>query len=118
DVLIETFRISEPGTTLQAVFEQQKSEPERRTDYNVLRADFFVVSGRQGAKKFYIRAQAGSPGGSGEVRGVTILYDPAIDRIMDPITVAMSSAFMAFPAIAAAPVRRKVEYATGILVGP
>jgi len=120
DVVIETFRISEPGTTLQSVLEQLKKEPGRRTDYDVQRGDFFVMSGLQGGRKFYIRAQAGSQSGSAEVRGVTIVYDQAMDRVMDPITVAMSSAFSAFPAgvVAAAPVRRKVEYATGILVGP
>jgi peptidoglycan hydrolase-like protein with peptidoglycan-binding domain len=119
DVVIETFRIGEPGTTLQSVLEQLKKEPGRKTDYEVVRGDFLVMSGLQGARKFYIRAQAGTQSGSAEVRGVTIVYEQAVSRVMDPITVAMSSAFAAFPAgvVAAAPVRRKVEYATGIVVG-
>ncbi|HLN07962.1 MAG TPA: serine protease [Xanthobacteraceae bacterium] len=119
EVVIETFRIAEPGATLQSVFEQQKTEPGRQTDYSVLRGDFFVMSGLQGGKKFYIRAQAGIASGNAEVRGILILYDHAMARVMDPITVAMSNAFAAFPlgVAVAAPVRRKVEYATGILVG-
>jgi peptidoglycan hydrolase-like protein with peptidoglycan-binding domain len=114
EVAIETFRIADPGVTLQAVLDQQKKEPGRKTDYSVLRPDFFVMSGLQGEKRFYIRAQSGA----GEVRGVTILSDPAMDGVMGPVTVAMSSAFVAFPSgvAAAAPVRRKVEYATGIVV--
>ncbi len=44
--------------------------------------------------------------------------DQGMDGIMDPVAVAMSSAFVPFPAgvAAAPPPRRKVEYATGIAV--
>jgi peptidoglycan hydrolase-like protein with peptidoglycan-binding domain len=115
EVQIETFRIAEPDTTLAAVFEQQKKEPAgRQVDYNVLRPDFFVISGLQNLKKFYVRAHAKD----GEVRGITILYDQAMEGIMDPVVVAMSSAFMPFPtgALAGPVPRRKIEYATGIVV--
>lgn len=115
EVQIETFRIAAPGTTLAAVFEQQRREPpERKVEYNVLRPDFFVVSGLQGLKKFYVRAQAMD----GDVRGIAILYDQAMEGTMDRIAVAMSSAFAAFPArLAGAPApRRKVEYGTGLVV--
>jgi peptidoglycan hydrolase-like protein with peptidoglycan-binding domain len=114
DAQLETFRIVEPGTTLATLFEQHKKEPGRRIDYNVLRPDFFVVSGLQGQKKFYVRAQAKD----GEVRGFIILYDPALDRTMEPIVVAMSNAFIGFPAaIAGPPPRPKTEYSTGIAIG-
>ena len=73
EVQVETFRIATSGTALAAVYEQQRKEPaERKPDYNVLRPDFFVISGLQGLKKFYVRAQARGE----EVRGVTILFDP------------------------------------------
>ncbi len=118
EVQIETFRVAAPGTTLASVFEQQRKEPaERKIEYNVLRPDFFVISGLQGLKKFYVRAQARD----GDVRGLTILYDQAMEGVMDPVAVAMSSAFAAFPVQAAngsagpAP-RRKVEYGTGLVV--
>jgi hypothetical protein len=37
---------------------------------------------------------------------------------MEPVVVAMSSAYTAFPLPAGPPPRRKVEYATGVAVGP
>jgi Putative peptidoglycan binding domain len=113
EVQIETFRIAEPGTTLNAVFEQQKKEPaSRRVEYNVLRDNFFVLSGLQGLKRFYLRAHAKD----NEVRGFVIMYDQAMQGIMDPIAVAMSSRFEAFPSARGPPPKRKVEYATGIVV--
>ena len=117
-VQIETFRIREPGTTLPAVFEQQKKEPStRKLEVNLLRPDFFILSGMQGLKRFYVRAEIKD----GEVRGMTILYDQATETIMDPIAVVMSSAFVPFPGITGVaqvgPLpKRKVEYGTGIVV--
>jgi hypothetical protein len=95
------------------LFEQQKKTPTgRRTEYSVLRPDTFVVSGMQGLKKFYVRALLKDS----DVRGVTILYDQAMDGIMDPVVVAMSSAFAPFGGGAAMPgVKRNVEYATAIV---
>jgi peptidoglycan hydrolase-like protein with peptidoglycan-binding domain len=117
-VQIETFKIREPGTTLAAVYERQKKEPPtRRLEVNLLRPDFFILSGMQNLKRFYVRAEIKD----GEVRGMTVLYDQAMEPIMDPVVVVMSSTFMPFPGVAgiaqigAAP-RRKVEYGTGIVV--
>jgi peptidoglycan hydrolase-like protein with peptidoglycan-binding domain len=113
---IETFRLE--GTTINAAYEQQRKEPpERRVEYNVLRPDFFVVSGRQGLKKFYVRGVARDS----EVRGISVLYDQAMEGTMDTVVVAMSSAFVPFPASDNASSetgqpRRKVEYATGLVV--
>ncbi|MGZ5843296.1 MAG: peptidoglycan-binding domain-containing protein, partial [Xanthobacteraceae bacterium] len=68
---VETFRIAQPGTTLPAVFERMKKEPaDRKPEYSVLRPDFFVISGMQNLRKFYVRAQARGE----EVRGITVLY--------------------------------------------
>ena len=117
-VQVETFRLREPGTTLASVFEQQKQEPAgRRIEVNLLRNDFFVLAGMQGLKKFYVRAEARDL----EVRGITILWDQATQGIMDPLVVAMSSAFAPFPgsgiaALLGPPPRRKVDYGTGIVV--
>ena len=93
-----------------------KKEPAgRKADYSVMRDNFFVISGLQNLKKFYVRAQARGE----EVRGITVLYDQAMAGIMEPVVVAMSSAFLAFPAPPPAPPpRRKVEYASGVAVGP
>jgi hypothetical protein len=111
---VETFRITQPGTTLSAVFERMKKEPAgRKADYSVLRPDFFVISGLQNLKKFYVRAQLRGE----EVRGFTVQYDQAMAGIMEPVVVAMSSAYAAFPGGSALPPRRKVEYASGVAVG-
>jgi hypothetical protein len=113
----ESFRITQPGTTLAATFERMKKEPAgRKAEYSVMRDNFFVISGMQNLKRFYVRAQVRGE----EVRGITVLYDQAMAGIMEPVVVAMSSAFAAFPTAAAnvPPPRRKVEYASGVVVAP
>jgi hypothetical protein len=115
DVQIEVFREPTPAT-LATMYEQQRRNPARKIDYNVRKSDFFVISGTQGSKKFYMRVQ----GGPNEVRGVTFVYDPAIGAIADRLVVAVSSAFTPFPValqIAGHSVeKRKVEYASGVVV--
>jgi hypothetical protein len=116
----ETFRLREPGLTLNAIFDQQKKEPpNRKLEVNLLRDDLFILSGWQGLKKFYVRAEKRDL----EVRGLTILYDQATEGIMDAVTVVMSSAFAPFPGTGLAALlggapRRRVEYGTGIVVNP
>jgi hypothetical protein len=116
EVQIETFRYAASGAVFAALFEREKREPAgRKVDYSVMRKDFFVVSGQQGGKKFYVRAQTDG----NEVRGVSILHDPAMDKAMTPVVVAMSSAFAGFsaqPSGAANPPRRPVEYGSAIVV--
>jgi peptidoglycan hydrolase-like protein with peptidoglycan-binding domain len=114
EVQIETFRIAEPGTTLAAVFEQQKKEPaNREVEYSVLRETSFVLAGLQGLKRFYVRAHARQ----NDVRGVAVMYDQAMQGTMDRVAIAMSSRFEPFPSAPAGPsTRHKVEYATGVVV--
>jgi peptidoglycan hydrolase-like protein with peptidoglycan-binding domain len=99
EVQVETFRIAAAGT-LAAVFDRVKKEPaNRRVEYQVLKPDFFVASGMQGGvKKFYVRGQIKGD----EVRGVTILYDKALENTMDRVVVAVSNAFSGFPSAPAA----------------
>lgn len=114
-IQIELSRRKETGATTASVTDAEKKRNARKTDYSVVRPDFFVLSGLQGLKKFYIRGQIRDA----EVRVLTVLYDQATEGTMTPVTVAMSSAFNPFPAGAAAngqPPRRKVEYSTGIIV--
>ena len=113
---VETFRI-DTGATLEAVFEQQKKMPRRRVSSSALQADSFVISGMQGLKKMVVRGAARN----GEVRGITILYDQAMEGTMDPLVAPMASAFVPFAtgfavAGAADAARRKVEYGTGVFV--
>jgi peptidoglycan hydrolase-like protein with peptidoglycan-binding domain len=117
-IQVETFRVRGPGTTLADIYDQQKKEPPgRHLEVNLLRPDFFILSGMQGLKKFYVRAEVQDA----EVRGMTILYDQATEGIMDPVAVVMPSAFTPFSgsgiaALIGTPGKRKVEYGSGIIV--
>jgi peptidoglycan hydrolase-like protein with peptidoglycan-binding domain len=116
ETVVETFRAI---GTLAAVFEQQRREPvDRRVEYNLMKDDFFVISGLQGLKIFRVRAQAKD----GEVHGVTVLYDQAVEGTMEKVATTISSTFVPFSPtgtaalLAAPPSKRNVEYGTGIVV--
>ena len=115
-IQIQIARRKEAGPTTAKLAEQEKKEPAgRRIDYSAVKPDFFVLSGMQGLKKFYLRGQIRGD----EVRILTILYDQATEGTMSPVVVAMSSAFNPFPNGAQAagpPPRKSVEYGTGIVV--
>ena len=115
-IQIQLARRKEAGPTTAKLAEREKKEPAgRKIDYTVVKPDFFVLSGLQGLKKFYLR---GTFKGD-EVRILTILYDQATENTVEPVVIAMSSAFNAFPSgaqIAGPPPRKTVEYGTGIVV--
>jgi peptidoglycan hydrolase-like protein with peptidoglycan-binding domain len=115
-IQIQMARRKEAGPTTAKLAEQEKKEPAgRRIDYSAVKPDFFVLSGMQGLKKFYLRGQIRGD----EVRILTILYDQATEGTMEPVVIAMSSAFNPFPNGAQAagpPPRKSVEYGTGIVV--
>ncbi len=108
-------RRKEANPTAARLAEQEKKEPPGRSvDYTVVKPDFFVLSGLQGLKKFYVR---GAFKGD-EVRILTILYDQATENTVEPVVIAMSSAFNPFPAgvQAGGPPRKTVDYGTGVVV--
>jgi peptidoglycan hydrolase-like protein with peptidoglycan-binding domain len=114
-IQIQLARRKEAGPVTAKLAEREKKEPGRTIDYTVVKPDFFVLSGLQGLKKFYLR---GTFKGD-EVRILTILYDQATENTVEPVVIAMSSAFNAFPAaaqIAGPPPRKTVEYGTGVVV--
>lgn len=113
-IQIQLARRKEAGPVTAKLAEREKKEPGRNIDYTVVKPDFFVLSGLQGLKKFYLR---GTFKGD-EVRILTILYDQATENTVEPVVIAMSSAFNAFPAaaqIAGPPPRKTVEYGTGVV---
>ena len=115
DVQLESFRFHGLNMTLAVVASQERGVPNRVIEYDVQRPDFFVLSGRQANKKFYLRAHAEN----GDVRGFIVLYEPAMEAAMQPVIVAMSSAFSPFNRKVATDgsiPRRKVEYSTGTVV--
>lgn len=107
-------RRKEAGATTAKIAEEEKKDPPgRKIDYTVVKPDFVVLSGMQGLKKFYLR---GTSKGD-EVRVMTILYDQATENTVEPVVIAMSSAFSAFPAaVQGPPPRKTVEYSTGLSV--
>ena len=93
-IQIQLARRKEANPTTAKLAEQEKKEPAgRKIDYSVVKPDFFVLSGMQGLKKFYLRGQIKGD----EVRILTILYDQATEGTMEPVVIAMSSAFNPFP---------------------
>jgi peptidoglycan hydrolase-like protein with peptidoglycan-binding domain len=114
-VQIQLARRKEANPTTAKLAEKERKEAQRNIDYTVVKPDFFVLSGLQGLKKFYLR---GTLKGD-EVRILTILYDQAVENTVEPVVIAMSSAFNAFPAgaqLAGPPPRKTVEYGTGVVV--
>jgi peptidoglycan hydrolase-like protein with peptidoglycan-binding domain len=114
-IQIQLARRKEANPTTAKLAEREKKEPPGRTiDYTVVKPEFFVLSGMQGLKKFYLR---GTFKGD-EVRILTILYDQATEGTVEPVVIAMSSAFNPFPTgaqIAGPPPRKTVEYGTGLV---
>jgi peptidoglycan hydrolase-like protein with peptidoglycan-binding domain len=115
-IQIQLSRRKEANPTTAKLADREKKEPAGRTvDYTVVKPEFFVLSGLQGLKKFYVR---GTFKGD-EVRILTILYDQATENTVEPVVIAMSSAFNPFPTgaqIAGPPPRKTVEYGTGLVV--
>jgi hypothetical protein len=114
DMQVETFRLNN-GLALAALFEMEKQRLRRKVEYSALKGDNFVIAGLQGLRKFTVRAQAKD----GEVRGLTLQYDQAIEGIVEPIANAMASTFTPYPAngVTPAPVStRKVEYGSGVVI--
>ena len=94
-IQIQLARRKEANPITAKLAEREKKEPGRTIDYTVVKPDFFVLSGLQGLKKFYLR---GTFKGD-EVRILTILYDQATENTVEPVVIAMSSAFNAFPTV-------------------
>jgi peptidoglycan hydrolase-like protein with peptidoglycan-binding domain len=114
---IETFRVREPGTTLATVFEEQRKLPGREIGTSAIRDGHFVLTGIQGQRRFLVRAEVRDL----EIRGITVLYDRAIEGTSDYVSQAVLSAFAPFPgtgvtALIGPPSRRRIEYGTGIVV--
>ncbi|MBN9006148.1 MAG: peptidoglycan-binding protein [Rhizobiales bacterium] len=105
-------RRKDANLTTAKLAELERKEPAgRKIDYSAVKPDFFVLSGTQGLKKFYVRGQLRG----NEARMLTILYDQATEGTMERVVIAMSSAFNPFPADGPPP-RKTVEYGTGVIV--
>src|SRR5882757_8656103 len=109
-IQIQLTRRKEANPTTAKLADQEKKEPAgRKVEYSAVKPDFFVLSGMQGLKKFYVRGQYKGD----EIRILTILYDQATEGTVGPVVIAMSSAFNPFPSgaqTAGPPPRKGVEY--------
>ena len=109
-------RRKQAGVTTTSLAAQERAAPDRKVTYSTVKPDMLVLSGTDGARNVYLRGQIRGD----EVRLLTIRYDQASAAVMEPVVIAMSSAFNPFPTGAQAvgpPPRKSVEYATGIVVG-
>ncbi|MEJ2378626.1 MAG: serine protease [Pseudolabrys sp.] len=113
-VQIETFRLKGPKTDLAELYRQERRRDHREVEKSNLDDDGFFIRGMQGLKDFAVRAKLRD----GEVRGFTILYDQMMETIVEPVMVAMASAFAPFPEqpLPLAALSRRVEYGTGLIV--
>src|SRR3977135_733974 len=111
-IQIQLARRKEANPATAKLAEQERKEPAgRKVEYTVVKPDFFVLSGMQGLKKFYVRGLSRGD----EVRILTILYDQATEGTVEPVGIAMSSAFNPFPSgaqIAGPPPRNTAQYGT------
>lgn len=93
-----------PAQDFAELFERMKQDgPGRKVTYRLQRPDWFVVSGEEGARKFYTRLANGPDG----VRGYTFRYPIDQAQTLDRIMIAIANTFEPFPGtdIAANPAR-------------
>jgi peptidoglycan hydrolase-like protein with peptidoglycan-binding domain len=115
EIQIETFREKMAGATLQDLFDEMKKRPSnRRVESNSINTSSFALTGMQGLKKFHVRAYLKD----NEARGITILFDQAMETIMLPLVDIITSSYLPFGDPATASTSRRVNYGSGIVVSP
>jgi peptidoglycan hydrolase-like protein with peptidoglycan-binding domain len=113
EIQIETFREKMAGATLQELFDEMKKRPAgRRVEQNTLNTSSFALSGMQGLKKFHVRVYLKD----NEARGITILFDQAMETIMLPLVDIITSSYLPFGDPATASTSRRINYGSGIVV--
>ncbi len=113
EIQIETFREKMAGSPLSELFEEMKRRPSgRRTETSSLAANSFTIAGMQGLKRFHVRAFLKD----NEARGITILFDQAMEGIMLPMVDTITNSFLPFGDPNSASSARKVEYGSGFVV--
>ncbi|MET0445993.1 MAG: serine protease [Pseudorhodoplanes sp.] len=113
EIQIETFREKMAGSQLSELFEEMKRRPSgRRTETSSLGAASFSIAGMQGLKRFHVRAYLKD----NEARGLTILFDQAMEGIMLPMVDTITNSFLPFGDPNSASSSRKVEYGSGFVV--
>lgn len=113
EIQIETFREKMAGATLQDLFDEMKRRPSsRRVEQNAINTSSFSLSGMQGLKKFHVRVYLKD----NEARGITILFDQAMETIMLPLVDIIIGSYLPFGDPATASSSRRISYGSGIVV--
>jgi S1-C subfamily serine protease/peptidoglycan hydrolase-like protein with peptidoglycan-binding domain len=113
EIVIETFREKMAGASLQELFEEMKKRPSnRRVEHSSLNGNAFSLSGMQGLKKFHVRVTMKDI----EARGITIMFDQAMETIMLPLVDIIASSYLPFGDPSTASSSRRVHYGSGIVV--
>lgn len=77
--------------------------PTHKIAYKAIKPDaFFVVSGQDGAAKFYTRFDK-NPTANPPIRGFTFAYPASQSAALDRVAIAVANSFEPFPGISAAP---------------
>jgi hypothetical protein len=95
---------SDADTDLAALYARlSAATPTRKITYKAIKPDaFLVVSGQDGASKFYTRFDK-NPNANPPIRGFTFTYPASQTAYLDRIAIAVANSFEPFPGAAAAP---------------
>ncbi len=95
---------SDADTDLAALYARlSAATPTRKITYKAIKPDaFLVVSGQDGAFKFYTRFDK-NPTANPPIRGFTFTYPASQTAYLDRIAIAVANSFEPFPGAAAAP---------------
>ncbi|MDQ0395649.1 hypothetical protein [Labrys monachus] len=88
DVSIDVLSLPADKEDFEALFARMKTErPGRKVTYSLLRPDFFVVTGVNDGKSFYLRFLRAD----GLSRGFALGWDPALSPAFDRVAIAMAA---------------------------
>jgi hypothetical protein len=96
-IAVEVAKGSGTIAELPATYERFLALPDRKVTYKLLKPDFFVITGENGPNSFYVRYAANEAG----MRGFTMRYPTAKQKLMDRYVIAAANSFEPFPGIAA-----------------
>jgi len=101
-ITLDIFAQANSDETLDSMFKRLSAESgDRKVAYKALKPDaFFVVSGEDGATKFYQRYAKGP---NGALRGFEFRYPKARADALDRVAIAVANGFEPFPTAGAAP---------------
>jgi peptidoglycan hydrolase-like protein with peptidoglycan-binding domain len=96
--VLETLVVPASGATLESMFDSaRQTSGDRKVTYRLLRPDFFVVSGDEKGRRFYLRVAKGANG----LRGYRLSYPVARAAEFDRLSIAVANSFEPFPGEAA-----------------